>query len=377
MKYNSISLTNYSSLTEYNFNPPKKPYQTIEITKIEPHISFIFHSPQNLPTVPLKILSLENQNTNWRKTFKIKFDKKFDFIPGDSLGIYCPNSNQLIDTMLNVLKINPEESFEFTLANYHFEGTFYEFFKYHYDFRAIPKKIFLYNLSNTIINPEKKNALLYLLTQHGVNDYINLIKNYNTILDIIIFFECKPTSEMIFTFAQFIKPRYFSLINKRLDNSEILAGIHEVKRNDETYYGQCSEYFLNPLNEIHGFVRPNKLFQCSGENKILMIGTGTGIAPFLSFIQNHPGEMWLIYGCRSKDDNLAKNLKIKSTILLSSENNRVTSFLKNNHEVQDYISNGTSIYVCGNISMMKEVKGILENYKDVEIGKNLFFDSWA
>ena len=73
---------------------------------------------------------------------------------------------------------------------------------------------------------------------------------------------------------------------------------------DEVKYGLTSDFLshLDENNELKFYVHPNNQFRLPEEDKnIIMIGPGTGIAPFRSFIAQRDttgatGKNWLFFG---------------------------------------------------------------------------------
>lgn len=109
---------------------------------------------------------------------------------------------------------------------------------------------------------------------------------WNNIIDFIKTFGCRPMLEDLLGDCEIIKPRYFSLTNKIGEDSEILVGIMSKVFEGFVRYGHVSSYLVNPEpGEIQVSLRTNLLFRMdAAEKKLLGICTGTGIAPFLSFI---------------------------------------------------------------------------------------------
>lgn len=73
--------------------------------------------------------------------------------------------------------------------------------------------------------------------------------------------------------------------------------------------GVCSTYLadlVDDATEVHCFFTPNKVFRVPEDNTLpmIMVGPGTGIAPFRAFLQerqfrNAPGKNWLFFGDRN------------------------------------------------------------------------------
>lgn len=131
--------------------------------------------------------------------------------------------------------------------------------------------------------------------------------------------------------------------------------------------GKGSEFFkkikANDLMHIKGPFGRLTLPE-SKDNDFCFVATGTGIAPFRSMVKELDGQrVSLFWGLRFKEDiffeDEFKNLK-KFCISLSKplewkgETGHVTECLK-----RDDFDKNTLFYLCGNQSMIEEVKGIL------------------
>ena len=141
--------------------------------------------------------------------------------------------------------------------------------------------------------------------------------------------------------------------------------------------GICSNY-LNDLSVgefLCGYVLKNKSFHLpKGSKKIILIATGTGIAPFLGMLDNeHKKEIALYWGGKTKESFDLYKPFIKKAL----EQNKLQKFFpaysrcKNKTYVQDLIlrdkkmvaatlkENG-SLMICGSIAMQEGIFKVLE-----------------
>jgi ferredoxin/flavodoxin---NADP+ reductase len=179
----------------------------------------------------------------------------------------------------------------------------------------------------------------------------------------------------------------------RLDrgNLEFKAGQHIIVgregelnlREYSVYSGENDDYLEILVREVkEGNVsvmlkecKPGQLLQVNGpfgsfglekfdmfSRKLVFISTGTGISPFHSFVRSYPGiDYTLIHGVRYKNEAYEREEYDPRRYILctSKENNggkkgRVTRFLS------DYpVDRDTLFYLCGNSSMIYEVRHIL------------------
>ena len=112
--------------------------------------------------------------------------------------------------------------------------------------------------------------------------------------------------------------------------------------------------------------------------KLVFIATGTGIAPFHSFVKSYPGiDYMLIHGVRYNNEAYERNDydPLRYILCTSKEKNgsykgRVTRFLPGYPVDQDML-----FYLCGNNSMIYEVYHILRNkgIQDERIFTEVYF----
>ncbi|KAM0673549.1 hypothetical protein GVAV_002924 [Gurleya vavrai] len=360
----------------YNFLMPANTIFTIKRNSdtLEDH----FFESKTFEYKKAKIVNQENFNCDWREIISIEFDCFSKYVPGDSIGILCPNDDFYVEKIIEILEINKNDILEIErtgLDAFKYSGTVFNFFKNVFDFKSLVKKSFLYSLVDV---SEKKDELIYLCSKAGSVDYFSMYKNWNNLIEIFTFFESKPSLENLILHFNTIKPRFYSLTNKFNNNYKIIIGFLHNK--DKTKYGHCSEYFKNNnAGDLKICYRENKLMRYKPSLKILMIATGTGIAPFLSFVSNEKVDYWLIYGCRTENDDLSKKINIRKDVVYSKNKIRVTDFMIQNIENIDlFIKKDCLVYVCGNINMQKEIINIFkEKFLYIIDEKRIFFDNWS
>lgn len=376
MKFNKL---------EYNLNVDFVPlnirnFNKLIIKKTNYTGSYKIKTNENINLIDTNILNIENLFCTWKKVYKVQLNYTLDFVPGDSIGLLCSNNDLLVNEMLSLLEMSGDTLLyieQIGKTGFQFEGSLRDFFKYIFDFTSLPKKAWLMDISKTSKN---KHDIEYLCSKEGVKDYLSIIKNWNNVLDIIYTFQCKPSLEDLIMNCQTIKPRYYSLTNHVNEKCEILVAI--IKKGDR--YGHVSNFIdMQNYNNLKICHRPSKLFRLNFCKKVLGICTGTGIAPFFSFLKNKEDDQYikLIYGFRNQEDDLIKDAKYKKTEIikiLSCNKIYVTDYLLQNlNKIKTYIKDGCLVYVCGRPDMQKTIYSIFnENFSEIVKEKRLFFDSW-
>lgn len=116
--------------------------------------------------------------------------------------------------------------------------------------------------------------------------------------------------------------------------------------------------------EIHGAYGSFTLPPDFPKRAFTFIATGTGIAPFHSFVQSHPGlDYRILHGIREKEEmyEIADYEKGRYTACVSRTlggdfHGRVTDYLK-----QNPVDPSRTYFLCGNRAMINEVYDLLRS----------------
>ncbi|RVD92419.1 NADPH cytochrome p450 reductase [Tubulinosema ratisbonensis] len=339
-------------------------------------IKFLLNEPKenmnlSFKTEKTSITLIKKLSCTWRDVFEIKLDQSKEFIPGDSIGLIVPNNLQLVDDFFKYCNFKNQPIFIKKNRRFVYEGNLFNFFYKYFDFKAMPKKAFLYFLSKETNNFD----LEFLSSKEGEKEYFNILENKMNLLEIFKKYKIKPSLEILIEYGEIIKPRYFSLINKECDNFTIIAGLMKD--------GHFSNFIVSLHEKYENIsfdflVKENRLLRLKSKEKVLCISAGTGITPFLSFA-NVNKHIWLIYGCRNKEDDLSILGKFaKKDVAFSSLQKRIFDILEEKiDEVKYYLTN-YEVYICASLQLQKKItdflkKNISENLNEFKI----YFDDWS
>ncbi|CAL1296438.1 unnamed protein product [Larinioides sclopetarius] len=426
-----------------NLSFPKLPYPTFGITFVEnekkacfvPNESTLNSKASELFKVRLTEAKKLSVGENVKNTLELTFqfeEEGVTYEPGDSFGFICSNPPDEVDTLLKQLKIFhraespvalciPESSASKKKLPSHIQPylSLKDIFLYCIEIRSVPKKILLRVLADYTSDVKEKNALLFLSSPAGAKFYTSCIRNPSVcILDILMQFKsCIPPIERLLEYLPFLKPRFYSVASSPLENSssfKIVFNVLSFPKGNGRYQdrnGVCTglfhmlssefqeinqsnaslEYKLASLTldcnkfSLHCYKRMNNYFRLAEDlnHPKIMVGPGTGVAPFIGFLHhreklmamndgvNHYGETWLFYGCRYDDkDFLYKSelQRLKSvgalthlmvsfsreTPLPSGVTSRYVheSMKQNCNAIAAAVNAGGKIYVCGDAKHM-------------------------
>jgi methionine synthase reductase len=351
-------------------------------------------------------------------------DVKFEYEPGYSANVIVPNDKQEVIDLLKRLDCSSiyEKIFikstnattkktglslsELSIKN---DLNMFNLFTYCLDIRSGSiKKALIRMLAEYCSSKSDQLKLYELCSKEGSNLFQTEIKeNSLSLLDLLNrFSSCKPPIEYLIQLLSPLQARAYSFCSADSKEMEIIFNLVKFEKENGRSYprnGVATGYLSNlEVNQsiyffkrkIQNFTFPNLLIN---PKPLIMIGPGTGLAPFISFLRsilnanelNFLANVWLFYGCRdpNKDflfKNELLNIYSKSLNHLSISFSRTNSdqiledlelskfYILNSKYVHDslrYYSNDVSkliyeqdayVYLCGDATnMSKDVTSCL------------------
>lgn len=310
---------------------------------------------------------------------------------GDHIGVLPNNSEKNIERVLQRFHFNGDERLVLKanvshLAHLPLEHPVQvrELLKHCVELQEAATRTQLRTLVSWTVCPPHKRELEAMIDE---DRYLrNILDKRVSMLDLLEQYEaCELPFELFIEMLPPLKPRYYSLssspkiqINKA---SLTVAVIDEPAWSGRGHYrGVATNYLagLNSGDEVQIFIQtPQSEFQLPEDPTmpIVMVGPGTGIAPFRGFLQARAelkkkgislGDAHLYFGCRNNLDYLYRNeLEMYSrdgivtlhTAFSRKENQPlcyVQHLMEQNAEdlMHLLVSGGGKLYVCGDGSEM-------------------------
>ena len=288
-------------------------------------------------------------------------DTGISYQAGDALGIWFKNDPVLVDAILDQLELdgsetvtvaNETQSLREALIN-RFELT-----------QSYPSFIQAY----ADISGSKKLAKLL--------DDKTALRNYcygRQILDVIDEKKAKLTATQLISGLRKLTPRLYSIAsspNEAEGEVHLTVAVVDYQQSGEQRIGGASGFLqrLEEGAEVDVFVEHNDNFRLpsNDETPVIMIGPGTGIAPFRAFVQERDvreatGNNWLFFGNQHFTDDflyqtewqdyLKSGLLTKMDVAFSrdqAEKIYVQDRLRENAtELFAWLEQGAHVYVCG------------------------------
>ena len=213
-----------------------------------------------------------------------------------------------------------------------------------------------------------------------------ILSKRKSVLDLLEEFPaCELPFELFLEMLAPLRPRYYSISSSPLaDEKRLSITVAVVEENARSghgiFKGVCSNYLKRQEDEstIYAFVKDTKSVFRLPENPktpIIMIGPGTGIAPFRGFLQERLalkksgaeiGDALLFFGCRHPEQDFIyedelhefenENI-VKISTAFSRFDGQPKCYVQNEiytkrDEIWQLLEDGAAIYVCGDASRM-------------------------
>jgi sulfite reductase (NADPH) flavoprotein alpha-component len=300
-----------------------------------------------------------------KETFHIEIEAEdVSYLPGDSIGIIPENKKEIVEKIIDITAIDPATNLDYKDQLI----SVYDLLK---------KKLNILNLPERVVKkyasvvqqeiPATKIDLLDLLKIYSVKDS-------NQFIDVLKILE--P-----------IAPRLYSISSSpeaHPGEVHITVAKNCFKINDEVKHGLASEFLslLDEENELQFYISPNNNFRLPQEDSnVIMIGPGTGIAPFRSFLWERDstgasGKNWLFFGEQHFISDFLYQTEIQNFVETNLLTKIDTAFSrdqpekiyvqhkiqKNGAEFFEWLEAGSYVYLCGaKEPMSKDVEHTIVN----------------
>lgn len=295
---------------------------------------------------------------------------------GDSIAIFPEHDPQLVERTLRAMKAKGNEVF---IDKSEASHLLTDFLTRKANITEVSRK-FLSELMQRQTNSQKKQELEALLHEDS-KLHLKAFLGHFELWEIL---EQHP--EVTFDPSEICRllmpllPRFYSIASSQhVVGNEVhftIALVDYVNPAGSSRAGVCTHYLCRqaPLNEAvvpiylqphHGFTLPE-----DPSTPLIMIGPGTGVAPFRAFMQeriakNAPGKNWLFFGEWSRSHNflyeefwtpLANQGSLQLDLAFSRDQSEKIyvqhRMLEKARELYKWIAEGAIVYVCGDAKKM-------------------------
>lgn len=294
-------------------------------------------------------VNLNDKGSN-KETYHIEIGcEDVEYLPGDSLGIIPNNPAAMVGSVIELAGIDPHK-------------------KMNYKDQELKVTDILTNKLHINYLPERVVAKYAELTGHDIPvTKIGLV-------DLLKIYPLKNGGqfEQLIEILEPIAPRLYSISSSPEAHGgevHITVAKDSFHINEALKHGLCSNYLsLLPVDsEIEFYIHKNTQFRLpEGDKDVIMIGPGTGVAPFRSFLwqreaSGSEGRNWLFFGdqhfvtdflYQSEIQNwLDTGILTKVNVAFSRDQKEKVyvqhKMLHQGKELYSWLQGGAYIYVCG------------------------------
>jgi sulfite reductase (NADPH) flavoprotein alpha-component len=334
----------------------------------------------NAPDSEKETRHLEIDLSGWGLTYEV----------GDSIAVYATNDPALVDEVIHalcatgeelvpILKGEPKKFREALLRDYAITSVTPRFLK------AVAEKAAAAPLLKELLDPER---------QHDLTTYLWGLEPIDFLVD-------HPSAR--FTPQEFVgllpklQPRLYSIassLKEHPDSVHLIVDVIRYESHGRMRKGVASVFLAERCNDkdVPVFPTAAKHFHLPEDPNlpIIMVGPGTGIAPFRAFLQERRatgarGPAWLFFGSqREKSDYYYKDdfaqfqkdgfLNRMDTAFSRDQTHKIYvqhRMEENAAELWKWLENGALFYVCGDaLRMAKDVDAMLSKIVQKQGGKD-------
>jgi sulfite reductase (NADPH) flavoprotein alpha-component len=292
--------------------------------------------------------------------------------PGDSLDLYPENDPAYVDDLLKAAGLSGDEKLRA------------EFIKSR-DVTTLSLKTV-----ETYASSTGHQYVKTLLDEGQAKEWIV----GRQLIDLIATFPIALDAEKLHALTRPLAPRAYSIASSRRevgDEAHLLISAVRYESHGRARKGVASSYVAERLkrgDRVRVKVKPNKHFALPARDKdIIMVGPGTGVAPFRAFVQERrateaTGRSWLFFGDRHFTHDFLYQLDWQDALKDGALTRMDVAFSRDTpekiyvqHKLWDrraelieWLDGGALFYVCGDAkAMAKDVRAALVRaYADVK-----------
>ncbi|HGS4862409.1 TPA: assimilatory sulfite reductase (NADPH) flavoprotein subunit [Vibrio cholerae] len=313
-------------------------------------------------------------------------DSGITYQPGDALGVWYENRPQLVNALLDSVGLSGHEEVQVDgeTLSLHLALT------HHYEITAANPQLVAQFAE--LAQSQKLTSLAQ--DKEALREYATRTQ----VIDVLREEKVTLSATQLLSLLRRLTPRLYSIASSQSEVGEevhLTVGVVEYEYEGEQRLGGASSFLAHQLEEgapVKVFVEHNNNFKLPSDDNapLIMVGPGTGIAPFRSFIQEREnrgaaGKNWLLFGDRTFTQDFLYQVEWQKYLKSGVLNRLDVAFSRDQHEkvyvqhrlleqaelVWQWLQEGAYFYVCGDASRMaKDVHQALITVVEQQGGLN-------
>ena len=312
-------------------------------------------------------------------------DSGITYQPGDALGVYFLNDNKAVEAILTATGLDGSTEVQLAGQTLALKTALTEQLELTQSYPSFVEKYAQATANSELLELVKDKAALR-----------QYLENRQT-LDVILQNPAPLTAQQLVDALRKQQPRLYSIASSQAevgDEVHLTVGVVRYDAFGATHLGGASGFLAERLDEgavVKVFVEHNDNFRLPDhETPVIMIGPGTGIAPFRAFLQERDqagatGQNWLFFGNPhftqdflyqvELQDYLKRGVLSKLDVAFSRDQAQkvyVQDKLRlKAEEIWTWLQQGAYLYICGDGNKMaKDVHQALLDIAQQQAGLN-------
>jgi len=315
-------------------------------------------------------------------------DSGLTYQPGDALGVWFDNSSSLVDELLVALSLPADEQVNLKVSGNETSFAIREALIEQLEVtQTAPSFVeFWANVSGdevlTNISADKNTAREYAANHQ--------------VIDIVKAYPAKTSAQDFVDALRKITPRLYSIASSQAEVEEevhLTVGLVSYQEGENLRLGGASSFLTQQLvegGELKVFIEHNDNFRLpeSGDTPVIMIGPGTGVAPFRAFMQEREsteatGDNWMFFGDQTFTQDFLYQVEWQNYLKSGLLSRMDVAFSRDQAQkiyVQDrikeqaadvyaWLERGAHLYICGDANRMAKDVHLALNDIIVEQGQ--------
>lgn len=282
--------------------------------------------------------------------------------PGDSIGVMPVNPPQLVESLLQVTGLDGDT----TINDDGRSGPLRDSLTHTREITALSRPIL------DVIAESHAQLRSLLESREGLSEYLET----HQLIDLAHEFPYTWQPQEFLDALRRLTPRLYSIASSPDANpgeAHLTVSVVAYDAYGRKHWGAASNFLAGDATSVPVYVEPNDRFRLpgDGDTPIIMLGAGTGVAPFRAFVEHrqyhgHKGDNWLVFGDRNfssdflyqmewlryRKEGVLTNLDVAFSRDQQEKIYVQQRLLEKGAEVYDWLERGAHFYVCGNMKTL-------------------------
>ena len=353
---------------------PASSAPSAQVLPLRPQVASAYHrdKPFPAPVLAVQKITARDSSKDVRHIELSLAGSGLSYEPGDTLGVWPHNPAVVVTDVLTALQLDGEQTV--TIGDETLSLR-----------RWLREKRELTQLSKPVLDRYQQlaqDSKLAALLQPGQNTALQAFLSAHQFIDLLLQFPAKLSAEQVVNTLRPLTPRLYSIASsQKLVGEEVHLTVGVIDEQSEAgrRVGAASRYLadVGDSDTVEVFIEHNPSFHLPDDDSrdLILIGPGTGIAPFRAFVQERAeraaggatvGKTWLFFGNQHFTSQFLYQTEWQAALKSGALSKLSLAFSRDQAEriyvqhrlreqakaVYDWLERGAAIYLCGDAKQM-------------------------